>query len=78
MKTTSLFASTALALTVATSAFAADPDLVVFDWAGFENQALIESYVAKNGDMPTYAFFGDEDEAFTLSLIHISEPTRLM
>ncbi len=65
MKKSSLFASTALALTFATSAFAADPDLVVFDWAGFENQSLIESYVAKNGQMPTYAFFGDEDEAFT-------------
>ncbi|MGB8815224.1 MAG: extracellular solute-binding protein [Paracoccaceae bacterium] len=57
-----LLASAALAC--ATPAFAADPDLVVFDWAGFENQALIEAYVAKNGQMPTYAFFGDDDEAF--------------
>ena len=47
-----------------TLAHAADPDLTVFDWAGFENQSLIEAYVAKNGDMPTYAFFGDDDEAF--------------
>lgn len=48
----------------ATLAFAADPDLIVFDWAGFEEQALIEGYVAKNGAMPTYALFGDDDEAF--------------
>lgn len=59
---TTLLASAALAL--ALPAFAADPDLIVFDWAGFEDQALIESYVAKHGQMPTYAFFGDDDEAF--------------
>lgn len=55
---------TSVALVLAAPAFAADPELIVFDWAGFENQALIESYVAKNGQMPTYAFFGDDDEAF--------------
>lgn len=60
--TTVLLASAALAF--AAPAFAADPDLIVFDWAGFENQALIESYVAKNGQLPTYAFFADDDEAF--------------
>ncbi len=43
---------------------ASDPELTVFDWSGFENQALIEPYVAKYGDMPTYALFGDDDEAF--------------
>ena len=53
----------AVALPVA-GAFAADPDLIVFDWAGFEDQALIEPYVAKHGQMPTYAFYGDDDEAF--------------
>lgn len=45
-------------------ALAADPELTVFDWAGFEDQALIEGYVAKHGQMPTYAFYGDDDEAF--------------
>lgn len=64
MKKTLLLAATTLTLASA-AAHAADTELVVFDWAGFENQALIEGYVAKNGDMPTYAFFGDEDEAFT-------------
>ena len=61
--TTLLTASTA-AFLLGSTAFAADPELLVFDWAGFEDQSLIESYVAKNGEMPTYAFFGDEDEAF--------------
>jgi spermidine/putrescine transport system substrate-binding protein len=60
--TTKLLAGAAVAL--AFPAHAADPDLIVFDWAGFEEQALIESYVAKHGQMPTYAFFGDDDEAF--------------
>jgi spermidine/putrescine transport system substrate-binding protein len=62
IKRTTLMASAALAL--ALPAFAADPELIVFDWAGFEEQSLIESYVAKHGQMPTYAFFGDDDEAF--------------
>ncbi len=53
------------AILLGTSALAADPELIVFDWAGFENQLLIEAYVAKHGQMPTYAFFGDDDEAFT-------------
>jgi spermidine/putrescine transport system substrate-binding protein len=58
-----LLASVA-ALVVALPVAAADPDLVVFDWAGFEDQALIEAYVAKHGQMPTYALYGDDDEAF--------------
>ncbi len=65
MKNSLYIAASALALGVATSAHAADPDLIVFDWAGFEVQALIEPYVAKHGQMPTYAFYGDEEEAFT-------------
>ena len=59
-----LLAGAALAGALAVPALAADQDLIVFDWAGFENQALIEDYVAKYGQMPTYAFFGDDDEAF--------------
>jgi spermidine/putrescine transport system substrate-binding protein len=62
IKTLLASAATFAALTL--PAFAADPELIVFDWAGFENQALIEAYVAKHGQMPTYAFFGDDDEAF--------------
>jgi spermidine/putrescine transport system substrate-binding protein len=63
MSIRNLMLATAI-LGVAAPAFAADPELTVFDWAGFEDQALIEGYVAKHGQMPTYVFFGDDDEAF--------------
>ena len=59
-----LIASTCATLSWSGMALASDPELTVFDWAGFEQQALIESYVAKYNDMPTYALFGDDDEAF--------------
>lgn len=54
--------------TVAAAAFAhpvlaEDKDLLVFDWAGFDDPGLIQSYVAKYGQ-PTYAFYADDDEAF--------------
>jgi spermidine/putrescine transport system substrate-binding protein len=53
----------ALALPM-TAAHAADPELIVFDWAGFEDESLIKAYVEKHGQMPTYALYGDDDEAF--------------
>jgi len=53
---------TALALTA--PAMAADPQLTIFDWAGFEVDGLFEEYVAKHGTTPTFALFGDDDEAF--------------
>ena len=61
---TLLLATTTLALSLASGLRAADPELTVFDWSGFEDQALIESYVAKHGQMPSFALFGDDDEAF--------------
>jgi spermidine/putrescine transport system substrate-binding protein len=64
MQRTSALLSTVAALAVAFPVAAADPDLIVFDWAGFEQPALIEDYVAKHGQMPTYSFYGDDDEAF--------------
>ena len=54
----------ASALALATTAHAADPELTVFDWAGWENPGLFADYVAKYGDAPTYSFFADDDEAF--------------
>lgn len=57
-----LLASVALA--AAAPAFAEEPNLTVFDWAGFEQPALIGDYIAKYGKGPTYAFYGDDDEAF--------------
>jgi spermidine/putrescine transport system substrate-binding protein len=59
-----LLASTAAALTLASAASAADPELTVFDWAGWEIPELIQGYTEKHGQMPTYAFFADDDEAF--------------
>ena len=43
---------------------AADGELTVFDWAGYEDPEFHPAYVAKHGDSPTFAFFGDEEEAF--------------
>jgi len=51
------------ALALLASAALAD-DLTVFDWPGYEDPALRQAYDAKHGAPPTYAFFGDEDEAF--------------
>jgi spermidine/putrescine transport system substrate-binding protein len=58
-----LLASACLAFNV-TATHAGDAELTVFDWAGFEQQALIEPYVAKYGEMPNYALYADDDEAF--------------
>ena len=63
-KTTTAIAGTLSALAFATAAHAADPDLLVFDWAGWEIEGVLTDYVAKNGQNPTYSFFGDDDEAF--------------
>ena len=49
---------------LSTAVSAADPELTVFDWAGWDIAGLSAKYVEKNGDSPTYAFFGDDDEAF--------------
>ena len=48
----------------ASTSFAEDADLVVFDWSGYEDPAFHPAYVEKNGDSPTFSFFGDEEEAF--------------
>ena len=43
---------------------AADPELVVFDWAGYEDPEFFKGYNEKHGDNPTFTFFGEEEEAF--------------
>ncbi len=57
-------AAVSLVLPFAFAAHAEDPELIVFDWASFQNPDLVKDYVAKHGQGPTYALFGDDDEAF--------------
>lgn len=61
---TSSLLSVAAVLGLSGQVQAADPELTVFDWAGWDIAGLTEKYAEKNGDRPTYAFFGDDDEAF--------------
>lgn len=63
MSITKYLGSAAL-ITVAGAAFAADPDLLVFDWSGFEEEGFYAAYAEKHGIAPSYAFFGEEEEAF--------------
>ena len=56
--------TTAILSTLTMPALAADPDLTVFDWAGFEEPSIFQGYIDQHGDGPTYAFYGDDDEAF--------------
>lgn len=53
----------AATLALATAAFAEDSELLVFDYSGFELPDFHQAYVEKHGTSPTFAFFGDEDEA---------------
>ncbi|MBU2956644.1 extracellular solute-binding protein [Paracoccus sp. 1_MG-2023] len=59
-----LLTTTILAASAGLPAFAADGELTIFDWAGFEVPAIFQAYVDQHGDSPTFAFFGDDDEAF--------------
>ncbi len=49
---------------VALPAFAADPDFTVFDWSGYEDPGFFQAYIDTYGDNPTFAFYGDDDDAF--------------
>ncbi|MFV0292334.1 MAG: PotD/PotF family extracellular solute-binding protein [Paracoccus sp. (in: a-proteobacteria)] len=60
----SLLRSTAILAGLATPVFAADSEITVFDWAGFEESVIFQGYIDKHGDSPTFAFYGDDDEAF--------------
>ena len=46
------------------TALAADDSLTIFDWAGYEDPEFFTAYTAKHDTPPTFAFFGDEEEAF--------------
>ncbi len=64
MKNFRLLLAGAAAFTLAAPAFAADADFMVFDWAGYEDPGFFQGYIDKHGDGPTFAFYGDDDEAF--------------
>lgn len=51
-------------LALATSALAADKELTIFDWAGWEIDGALTPYVEKHGAKPTFVFYADDDEAF--------------
>lgn len=59
---TLLGAASVLSMTVA--AHAADPELTVLDWAGWEIDGMLQPYVDKHGQKPSFVFFADDDEAF--------------
>jgi spermidine/putrescine-binding protein len=46
------------------AAVAADDQIIVFDWGGYEDPAFFTAYVDKYGSSPDYSFFSDEEEAF--------------
>ena len=46
------------------SVYAADSELIVFDWGGYEDEMFFQDYMEKYGEPPTYSFFSDEEEAF--------------
>lgn len=45
-------------------ALASDPDLLILDWSGYEDENFFRGYIEKHGRGPTFSFFGDDDEAF--------------
>ena len=59
-----LLACATSVIALSSFAHAADRDLLVFDWAGWEIDGVLTDYVAKHGAKPTYSFYADDDEAF--------------
>jgi len=58
------FGAAAVVALLAGAAWAQDPELLVFDWSGFEEPAFYTQYTEANGTGPSFAFFGEEEEAF--------------
>lgn len=46
------------------TAQAADKELTLFEWSGYEDPEFHKAYTEKHKDSPQYAYFGDEEEAF--------------
>ena len=51
--TTYLGAASVAALATAVSA--QDPDLLVFDWSGYEEEGFYQDYIAQHGEPPSFA-----------------------
>ena len=43
---------------------AADEELIILDWSGYEDEGFFGAYIEKHGEGPTFSFFGEEEEAF--------------
>ncbi len=56
--------SAASIVSLSVTAQAADRELTVLDWAGWEIDGMLQPYVDLHGQKPTFAFFADDDEAF--------------
>ena len=67
---TLLLAGAATALATAAHA----QTLTVFDYSGFEDPAFHQAYTAQHGQSPSFAFFGDEEEAFQKLASGFNEP----
>lgn len=63
MKPALIFSASIAALLLAGTVQAADPELVIFEWAGYEDPVFFPAYAEKH-KLPTFSFFGDEEEAF--------------
>ena len=45
-------------------AHSSSDNLVIFDWAGYEDPGFFDEYMKKHKKAPDYSFFADEEEAF--------------
>ena len=61
---TSKLLGTAALIALAAPAIAQDSELLTFEYSGYEDTAYHQAYIDQHGDSPTFAFFGDEEEAF--------------
>jgi spermidine/putrescine transport system substrate-binding protein len=59
-----LLLASSVAFAFAMPVSAEDPEMLVFDWASFDNEGFYAAYKAKHGVGPTYSFYGDDDEAY--------------
>ncbi|WP_284165613.1 extracellular solute-binding protein [Frigidibacter sp. SD6-1] len=62
IKRTLLAATAIVSLTL--PVMAADAELTVMDWAGYEIEGFYADYTAKHNNSPTYSLFASDDEAF--------------